>query len=87
MAAKYNASSITAVAVGSGGEVYIRWVGLPNPGPCGNNNGWVMIPSNAPEAMKSLAISLYFNAKPARVDTGGCVGAYESVTALYSPGG
>jgi hypothetical protein len=46
-----------------------------------------MIPSNAPEAMKSLAISLYFNAKPARVDTGGCVGAYESVTALYSPGG
>jgi hypothetical protein len=45
-----------------------------------------MIPSNAPEAMKSLAISLYYDGKPARIDTAGCVGAYERVTALYSPG-
>ena len=87
-AAMYNASSgVTAIAAGASGEVYIRWTGLPNPGPCGPNNGWVMIPSNANEAIKSLAISLYFSGKPASIDTSGCVGAYESVRTIYSPGG
>ena len=85
-AAVYTAASITAIAAGSSGELYIRWAGLPNPGLCGSNNGWVMIPPNAPQAMKSLAVSLYYNGKPVRIDTAGCVGAYERVTALYSPG-
>jgi len=62
MAAQYHASSITGIAVGSGGEVYIRWVGLPKSGLRGDNNSWVMVPAAAPEAMKSLAISLYFDA-------------------------
>src|SRR6516225_3862663 len=37
-AAVYTAASITAIAAGSSGELYIRWAGLPNPGLCGSNN-------------------------------------------------
>jgi hypothetical protein len=87
-AAQYVASAITSIAVGSAGEVYIRWAELPNPGPCpGNNNGWVVIPSTANEALKALALSLYFSGKPARIDTSGCSGVYEIVVILYSPSG
>jgi hypothetical protein len=87
-AATYNASGIIAIAVGAGGEVYIRWTGLPNPGPCGgNNNYWVVIPAPANETLKALALSLYFSGKPARIDTSGCSGAYENVVTLYSPAG
>jgi hypothetical protein len=87
LAGIYNAGAITSIAVGSGGEVYIRWDGLPDPGPCGENNHWVMIPSNAPDTMKSLALSLYFSGKSAQIRTDGCNGAYELVTQLYSPKG
>ena len=83
--ADYKADSVTAIGVGSRGEVYLRFDGLPNPGPCGNNNDWVIIPTSASEAMKSLAISLYFTPRPISLTTNGCVGAYESVTLLYSP--
>jgi hypothetical protein len=83
----YDAAAITSIAVGSGGEVYLRWAGLPDPGPCGENNHWVMIPSNALDAMKSLAISLYFSGKSAQIRTSGCSGTYELVTQLYSPAG
>jgi hypothetical protein len=86
-AAEYDAPGIIAIAVGTGGEVYIRWVGLPNPGPCGNNNGWVVIPGATNETLKALALSLYFSGKRARVDTSGCSGAYENVTIIYSPSG
>jgi hypothetical protein len=85
-AASYQAPAITAIAGGASGEVYIRFDGLPNPGPCGPNNGWVMVPSSN-DVMKSLALSLYFNPKPVRVDTSSCTGAYETVNGLYSPGG
>lgn len=80
------ASGITAIAAGPGGELYIRFEGAPNPGPCGQNFGWVVIPSTA-EATKSLAQSLYFNRSAVRVVTSGCSGAYESVAYLYSPEG
>jgi hypothetical protein len=97
----YNASKIIAVSVGSHGEVYIRWDPLPDPGPCGGeNNHWVVIPSTASDTIKSLALSLYFSGKAARIDTaavqgtppaaqpaGACTGAYENVTFLYSPSG
>lgn len=84
----YDATAITSIAVGSGGELYIRWTGLPDPGPCGGENyHWVMIPSNAPDVMKSLALSLYFSGKSAQIRTAGCNGAYELVTQLYSPAG
>ena len=84
----YEAAAIISIAVGSGGEVYIRWdSNFPDPGPCGENNHWVMIPSNAPDTMKSLAISLYFSDKSAEVRTSGCNGAYEVVSQLYSPSG
>jgi hypothetical protein len=97
----YNVPKIIAVAVGSHGEVYIRWEGLPDPGPCGGeNNHWVVIPAAASDTMKSLALSLYFSGKAARIDTtaiqgtpprqqppDACTGAYENVTLLYSPSG
>jgi hypothetical protein len=100
-AVEYNAPKITAISVGSHGEVYIRWDGLPDPGPCGGeNNHWVVIPAAASDTIKSLALSLYFSGKAARIDTGAtqgtppaqqpagaCTGADENVTALYSPSG
>ncbi len=100
-AVTYNASKIIAIAVGSHGEVYIRWDGLPDPGPCGGeNNHWVVIPATASDTLKSLALSVYFSGKAARIDTaaiqgtappqqppGACTGAYENVTVLYSPSG
>jgi|SRR5215831_11316865 len=85
-AASYQAPAITAIAAGSTGEVYIRFANLPNPGPCGVNNDWVVIPASN-DAMKSLALSLYFNAKPVRIDTSSCTGSYETVNVLYSPSG
>jgi hypothetical protein len=93
-AAVYNPPRIIAISVGAGGEVYMRFEGLPNnPSPCppphggGNNNNWVMIPAAANETLKALALSLYFSGKPARIDTSGCTGAYENVIAVYSPSG
>ena len=86
-AATYIASAITAVAAGSRGELYMRWSGLPNPGLCGINNEWVVIPSDAPASMKTLAVSLCNSGKPARIDTVGCIDGYERVAMLYSPEG
>jgi hypothetical protein len=89
-AAGYNAPlGITGIMAAPGGQVYIKFAGVPNPGPCGGNNyGWVLIPSTANAAMKSLAESLYFNRKPVRVETLGCsssgAGPYELVNALYA---
>ena len=86
----YNASSgITAIMAAEGGEMYIRWTGLQNPGfQClGNNNGWAVIPANASPELKALARSLYFDRRPVRVDTSGCFGPYEQVVAIYTPGG
>jgi hypothetical protein len=100
-AVEYNASKIIAISVGSHGEVYIRWDGLPDPGPCGGENyHWVVIPGTASDTIKSLALSLYFSGKATRIDTaavqgtppppqpaGACTGADENVTQLYSPSG
>ena len=87
-AADYETPQITHIAAGSGGEVYIKWAGSPRPGPCGGENfGWVVIPSSASEALKSLALSIYFSGKPARIHTSGCTGTNENVVTLYSPGG
>lgn len=87
-AAIYHASTgITHIATMPGGETYIRFTGIPNPGPCGTNNGWVVITPPSSASLKSLAESLYFNRRPVRVDTSGCYGSYEKVVALYSPGG
>jgi len=97
----YNAPKIITISVRSNGEVYIRWDTVPDPGACGGeNNHWVVIPAAASDTLKSMALSLYFSGKPARVDTaavagtppaqqpaGACTGAYENVTFLYSPGG
>ena len=89
-AATYNApAGITAIAAGSSGELYIRFANLPNPGLCGQNNGWVVIPPTGSAYMKSLAETLYFSGRAVRVDTdnGGCWNTYERVVALYSPHG
>ena len=84
----YEAAAITSISIGSAGEMYIRWEGLPDPGPCGGENyHWVMIPANATDVMKSLALSLYFSGKSAEIRTSGCNGVYELVTQLYSPKG
>jgi hypothetical protein len=86
----YNIPAIKAISTYAEGEVYIRWEGLPNPGPCGNNNNWVVIPSTANEALKALALSVYFSGRPAQIHTAGCSGfdnRYESVKAIYSPEG
>jgi hypothetical protein len=87
-AGAYNAPSITAIVATSAGDMYIRYAGLPNPGPCpGNNFQWAKIASTANPALKSLAESLYNNRRPIRVVTSGCSGPYELVSMLYSPGG
>jgi hypothetical protein len=86
-ATTYQASNITGISAYSDGTIYIRWPGLPNPGSCGANNNWVMIPASANDTLKSLARSLYFSGKPVRIDTSGCNGNYEVVTGLYSPTG
>ena len=87
-AAVYNAAALTSISVSAGGEVFIRFDGIPDPGPCGGeNNHWVVIPSAANEALKALAISLYFSSRPVRVDTSGCTGSDENVTTIYSPSG
>jgi hypothetical protein len=80
-------SEITHISVGAGGEVFIKWNGSPSPGPCGENFGWVVIPPEASEAIKALALSIYFSGKPVRIDTSGCRGTVEVVGTLYSPSG
>jgi hypothetical protein len=88
-AGEYNATAITYIAVFSDGEMFIRWAGdaLPDPGPCGGENyHWAMIPATASDAMKSLALSIYFSGKPAQIRTSGCHGSDELVIQLYSPG-
>jgi len=83
-----NVGPITKIDVTGAGEVYIGWANLPNSTVChGNNNGWVYIPATANEAVKALAISLYFTKQQIRVDTSGCTGGYENVSSLYSPSG
>jgi len=97
----YNTSKIISIDVNTLGEVYVRWDGLPDPGPCGGENyHWVVIPAGASDTLKSLALSLYFSGKSARIDTaaventpaaqqptGACAGPYENVTSVYSPSG
>ncbi len=84
----YNAPKLSHVYSDPSGKVLIKWPGSPRPfGPCGRNFGWVEIPSTASKIMKDLALSIYFNGKAARIDTSGCSGTRERVTALYSPGG
>jgi hypothetical protein len=86
-AATYTVPRITHVYADSSGNVLIKWAGSPNPGPCGTNNGWVTIQATANEALKTLAYTIYFSGKPARIDTSGCSGTREAVHSLYSPGG
>jgi hypothetical protein len=92
-AGEYSASAITNIASSSDGAMYIRFDNLPDPAPAlsgcrGENYHWVWISPQAGDAMKSLALSLYFNGKPVVVYTSGCNtanGAYENVTQIYSP--
>jgi hypothetical protein len=86
-AAQYDATRITNIVTNADGTMFIKWTGSPRPGSCGENFGWVKIRSTAHEAMKALALSIYFSGVPARIDTSGCDGAYEIVTALYTPSG
>lgn len=83
----YNIDRISHVYSDTSGKVLIKWDGSPNPGPCGNSHGWVEISADASEVLKSLAYSIYFSGRPARIDTGGCVGQREAVSSIYSPGG
>lgn len=86
-AATYNVPKLTHVYADASGRVLIKWAGSPSPGPCGKNNGWVVIRSTADEALKALALSIYFSGRPARIDTSGCDGTNEAVGSLCSPGG
>ncbi len=83
----YDAAALTAIAVGPGADIYIRFDGLLDPGPCGENNHWVMIPSTASDVMRSLVLSLYFSGKSTQIRTSGCNGSYEVVYQIYSPKG
>jgi hypothetical protein len=85
----YESKTLSNIGVNSDGSVFIKWEGSPTPSPsCGGSNfGWVKIPSTANEAIKSLALSIYFSGKIARIDTSGCDGPYEVVVTLYSPTG
>ncbi|MCI0426809.1 MAG: hypothetical protein L0Z46_02175 [Nitrospiraceae bacterium] len=82
---------LTHISMNSDGTVFIKWTGSPRPSPTcsggGDNFGWVKIRPTANEAIKALALSIYFSGKLARIDTSGCDGPYEIVTSLYSPGG
>src|SRR3712207_4559355 len=82
----YDGKTLSNIAINSDGTVFIKWEGSPTPSPScrGNNFGWVKIPSTANEAIKSLALSIYFSGKVARIDTSGCEGPYEVVVSLYS---
>jgi len=92
-AGDYSGPAITAIASGSDGAMYIRFDNLPDPAPAasgckGENNHWLWISPQAGDAIKSLALSAYFNGKPFVVQTNGCNtanGPYESVVTLYSP--
>jgi hypothetical protein len=87
-AESYQVSKITHVYSTGSGDLGLKWVGSPRPGPCGGENyGWVKIPSTSSEAIKAMALSLYISGKPARIDTSGCNGAVEIVRTVYSPGG
>lgn len=81
-AAAYIGVSLAGVTTDVNGVVYLRWAGYANPGPCGANAGWVKMESTADPALKSLAYSLYIAGKTVRVDTAGCSGTYEIVTAI-----
>ena len=90
-AASYADKVLTHIAMNADGTVFIRWAGSPRPSPScnagGDNFGWVKIRPTANEAIKALALSIYFSGKLARIDTSGCDGPYEIVTSLYSPAG
>src|SRR5262245_35604886 len=84
----YPEKILTRIAMNSDGTVFIQWTNSPSRScPGGEQNyGWVKILPTANEAIKALALSLYFSGKLARIDTSGCDGPYEIDTALYSPG-
>ena len=86
-AGSYTVTNLSYIYSEENGRVLIKWSGSPNPGPCGANNGWVTIRPTANESLKTLAYTIYFSGKPARIDTSGCDGRWEVVTSLYSPGG
>lgn len=86
-AATYQVEKLSHVYADASGRVLIKWAGSPKSGPCGANYGWVTIRSTANEALKTLAYTIYFSGKPARIDTSGCDGGNEAVGSLYSPGG
>src|SRR5262249_40246506 len=86
----YEGKTLSHIGINSDGSIFIKWEGSPTPSPScggGSNFGWVKIPAAANEAIKSLALSIYFSGKMARIDTSGCDGAYEVVVSLYSPTG
>lgn len=84
----YDISRISHVHTNTSGRILIKWDGAPNPGPCGSpNHGWVVIESTSDNALKSFTYMLYAAGKKAVVTTSGCVGNYEIVTGIYSPGG
>jgi hypothetical protein len=83
-AASYYISKLTTVFSDANGRVLITWEGSPQPGPCGTNYGFVAIRATANEALKALALSIFFSGRPARIDTSGCDGTYEVVVSLYS---
>jgi hypothetical protein len=81
---------LTHISMNSDGTVFIKWAESPRPSPTcsggGDNYGWVKILPAANEAIKALALSIYFSGKLAHIETSGCDGPYEIVTSLYSPG-
>jgi hypothetical protein len=85
----YPGTGIASIGVGQAGEMYIRLQNFTFPQMCpaagGNtNNNWVQIPATN-DAMKSLALSLYFSGKSTLIVTDICNGPYETVIELYSP--
>ena len=89
----FGAGQLTQIGVDLGGNMYVKAITTPTlpstgPGPCtGTNNGFVAIPA-ANDAMKSLALSIYFSAQPGTFHAQGCLGPlatqYGVVTQLYS---
>jgi hypothetical protein len=92
-AGSYSATRLTHIAMNSDGTTFVKWDGSPGspgsstPNPCGENFGWVKILPASNEAMKALALSIYFSGDMARIDTSGCDGTYEIVVSLYTPSG
>lgn len=87
-AASYDATKLTHISMNTDGTVFIKWTGSPVRTCSGQENyGWVKIRPTTNEAVRALALSIHFSSARARIDTSGCDGPYEAVTALYTPGG